>query len=158
MELTIADYDNLDMEPDTTTTLDGKRFTGLAFEILGNGNIANDFFFDGLMWGPSRIWAPNGQLIEEWWHFGVDSFHGVNRTWRLDGTLQSVEEFWQGKRVCVEEWSEDGALLKSEKRSTDELSQMGYQPESWKEYFENAGERTSLWLQFENGLGGKFIP
>lgn len=158
MELLIVEYDNLDMEPDTTTTLDGKRFSGLAYEILGNGNIANDFFFDGIMWGPSRIWAPSGQLIEEWWHFGVDSFHGVNQTWSLEGKLETKEEFWKGVRVGFEEWDGNGNLINAEKIAISELMRIGYSEGVWKEYYQNAGKPTELWQMYENEYGGKYFP
>ena len=107
--LNSINYDSLDFEADNTAVIDSGPFTGIAWEIEPNGNLANVVYYQGLQWGPARTWDPSGVLIEEeWWN--RNSRSGSSKSWNDRGQLIREATF-HGILVSEKIWNSEGNLL-----------------------------------------------
>lgn len=111
-------------------TFQGAPFTGVAFELHANGQLASEVsFLMGNGHGPSRYWNAEGTLVRAY-EMDRGSFVGEGRGWWPDGTPRWLrhygtrnayrEQQWNRAGVCVLErndaagetrsWYDDGTL------------------------------------------------
>src|SRR5947209_8734978 len=95
MNMQKVNLDDLLYEDDTTYSLDGVPFSGIACEYFPNGRVRSEIqFVNGHQEGIARDWYENGQMRSEAEYLG-DGHHGLSKEWHPNGQLrkQSVCKF-----------------------------------------------------------------
>jgi hypothetical protein len=103
----------LDFDSDLVSTLDGKPFTGVAYEespVLGRSEIS---YREGMQHGLARDWYPSGVLKGESVFFqGV--LHGMTREFDEDGRLMTEVRYEYGIRILSRRFGLDGRIVEEE--------------------------------------------
>ena len=109
-ELTIKGTDDKPM-----IYFEGKAFTGVAFDVYENGQLAREINFkDGKQDGLAQEWHSNGQLYYAI-NFKDGKEDGLAQEWYDNGQLHREINLKDGKEDGLEqEWDENGQLLREE--------------------------------------------
>ena len=93
-------------------TLDGKYYTGVAFEVDEETNLIIGLvgYLDGRFHGASRSWSPSGQPIRETYYFN-GGYHGPLRKWHQNGVLAEEDYCEYGLGTRGRKWNEHGELV-----------------------------------------------
>jgi len=103
----------LDYDSDLVCTLDGKAFTGIAYEespVLGRSEVS---YREGVQEGLARDWYPSGVLKGQSAYVqGV--LHGISREFDEDGHLMIEVRYEYGIRVMARRFGSDGSVVATE--------------------------------------------
>lgn len=116
MTTRIVDSDRLGQTDDAyaDTTLDGRLFSGIAYERDSSGQLVGVYgYVDGKPHGPLRSWHGSGQIVTEHYYDG-GGLHGPYRQWYPDGRPRLDAYYEHGYRTRAKRWSEDGSVLEDE--------------------------------------------
>jgi antitoxin component YwqK of YwqJK toxin-antitoxin module len=92
--------EELDFDDDQIFHYEGIPFTGVAYyDDEEDGGTSEEEYVDGLRDGGARVWYASGALRSEG-SFLLGVAHGRHRTFREDGTLESVNVYEFG--FCLE--------------------------------------------------------
>lgn len=98
----------------------GKPFTGLAYELYNNNELAYYCFYkDGFDHGDFVEFYENGN-IESVQYMEYGRISGKEETWFESGKLKSVGEYAYGICLSLKEWSEEGFLIEEKLEPTED--------------------------------------
>jgi antitoxin component YwqK of YwqJK toxin-antitoxin module len=112
-EMARVNIDNLiDEYPGyTLMTWEGKPFTGIGFEMAGDGHVISETtYIEGVEDGPERSWHWNGKLESEGANKG-NRPHGFFKEWHESGLLKAEGLIELGSLIWRKEWDEEGNLI-----------------------------------------------
>lgn len=106
--------DNIEYGDEDAMFMDGKLFTGVAYEVYDNGQVREETsYVNGYENGLCRDWYRNGQLKEE--HVALPGRPAdLSTGWHEDGALSYVIKREFGVRVSHQAWDGHGKLLVDE--------------------------------------------
>jgi hypothetical protein len=105
-------FDELELDQEHRTTWQGRRFTGVAFDLYPNGKTWSEVsFVEGHRHGPIRVWFPSGQqkIESACWNGGR---HGRSRAWNEAGRLQAEATYELGVLVVERTFDDAGNVTK----------------------------------------------
>jgi hypothetical protein len=111
-ELDIVPDSRLEYGPDLICTLDGKAFTGIAYEespVLGRSEITYHY---GVQEGAARDWYPSGALKGES-HYVQGVLHGMSNEYDEHGRLSVESRHEYGILVSARRYDQDGIVRDS---------------------------------------------
>lgn len=100
--------------PDGSThLLDGRPFTGIAYDLSPEGWLAEELSFEnGIQTGPMRSFDRTGRMVDEEYQLAGVS-HGPRMAWHENGQLAEEELFEFGTLLEAQYWDASGRLLRS---------------------------------------------
>ena len=103
-------FTTTDTGPNGNWLYQGRPFTGVAYTLTPDGNVASEQEFrDGLRWGPSWERYRSGQMYHQA-AFVRDVWHGRVREWYEDGRLAEDGEYEYGIALWQKKWDAAGRL------------------------------------------------
>lgn len=97
---------------DAQEDMGGKPFSGLTYELYGNGNLMYYCFYkDRFEDGEYIEFYENGNL-ENKQNMSLGRITGREEIWFQNGELKSVDEYELGICLNLKEWDIDGNLIK----------------------------------------------
>jgi antitoxin component YwqK of YwqJK toxin-antitoxin module len=92
-----------------TRVLEGEPFTGITFEIIDGQLVEEVTYLNGVEYGMSKSWYPNGNIESEG-ELKWNLHHGPFKTWHENGLLRSEGVFELGHTIWRKTWDESGNL------------------------------------------------
>ncbi len=110
----------LDFDSDYTYKLNGKPFTGIAYEKTPQGQYLNEASYkEGVQDGVAKEWYSDNTLRAEE-NYLKGAKHGVCKEWFRGGKLKSLSKYEFGILVNQTEWDENENVINEYKLSPEE--------------------------------------